>query len=150
MKLVCEICGNEFERGASFCPFCGNKNEQSGEPLAAVYIQKTVNLEQGRPGLEVALKRMEDAIADARRNKINVLTFIHGYGSSGKGGVIRTECRKNLDFIKHKGGIHEFICGEDFNKRSSSVKSILRRHPELCGHKNMNRENKGITLVILS
>ena len=131
------------------CPFCGSSNENSVATLPDRYVQKTVNLEIGRPVLEVALNRMTEVIADAKRNRVNVLTLIHGYGSSGKGGVIRTECRKNLDFMKIKGRISDYVCGEDFNKHSGVVKSLLRRYPELASDKNMNRDNKGITLVVL-
>lgn len=149
MDFVCDVCGNEIETTASVCPFCGSSNEGSVAVTPNNYIHKTVNLEMGRPVLEIALNRMAEVIADAKRNRINVLTLIHGYGSSGKGGVIRTECRKNLDFMKVKGCINDYICGENFNKRSAPVKSLLRRYPQLASNKNMNRENRGITLVIL-
>jgi hypothetical protein len=93
---------------------------------------------------------MAEAVADAKRNRVDVVTLIHGYGSSGKGGVIRTECRKSLDFMKAKGLVNDFICGEDFNKRSAPIKNLLRRYPELSSHRYINRENRGITLVILA
>ena len=148
MAFVCEVCGNEIDTGITTCPFCGSSNESSVTTLPDYYVQKTVNLEMGRPVLEVALNRMTQVIAEAKRNKVNILTLIHGYGSSGKGGVIRTECRKNLDFMKIKGRISDYVCGEDFNKHSGVVKSLLRRYPELASDHNMNRDNKGITLVI--
>ena len=150
MEFVCEICGNEFDTGTNICPFCGNNNEGASLLLPDSYIQKTINLEVGRPVLDIALNRMAEVIADAKRNRVNVLTLIHGYGSSGKGGVIRTECRKSLDFMKLKGRIIDYVCGEDFYKRSAPVKSLLRRYPELASDKNINKENKGITLVILT
>ena len=152
MQVVCEICGNEFGAGKATgpCPFCGNKNEGDVVVVPDTYSQKTINLERGRPLLEVALNRMVEVIEDGKRNRVKVLTLIHGYGSSGKGGVIRTECRRNLAFMKKKGRIYDYICGEDFNIRAAPVKAILRRYPQLIADKNMNRENKGITLVILS
>ncbi len=149
MSFVCEVCGNEIDTGVITCPFCDSSNENSVTTLPDRYVKKTVNLEMGRPVLEIALNRMTEVIADAKRNRVNVLTLIHGYGSSGKGGVIRTECRKSLEFMKLKGGIFDYVCGEDFSKRSTIVKSLLRRYPELAYDKNMNRENRGITLVVL-
>lgn len=149
MAFVCEVCGNEINTGTAKCPFCGSSIEHSVTTLPDRYVQKTVNLERGRPVLEIALNRMAEMIADAKRNRVNVLTLIHGYGSSGKGGVIRTECRKSLDFMKTKKEIADYVCGEDFNKRSSVIKSLCRRYPELKYDKNMNKDNKGVTLVIL-
>ncbi|BHH84255.1 hypothetical protein [Desulforhopalus sp. 52FAK] len=150
MILVCEVCGNEIENSVSVCPYCGNKNEADVNSRSAGYSHKTINLEMGRPVLEAALTRMVEAVADAKRNGVNVITLIHGYGSSGKGGVIRTECRKSLDFMKTKGQINDFIFGEDFSKRAAPMKNLLRRYPDLSSHQHINRENKGITLVILT
>ncbi len=115
-----------------------------------VFVQKTVNLEVGRPVLELALDRMNEIIEDSIRNEVTVLTLIHGYGSSGKGGVIRSECRKMLQFLKSKRRIREFIAGEDFNRRSGPVKSLIQRYPQLGSDRNLNRNNRGITLVIFS
>lgn len=149
MALVCEVCGNEIDTGITTCPFCGSSNELTAATLPDSFVHKTVNLEMGRPVLDAALNRMNEIIADAKRNRVNILTLIHGYGSSGKGGVIRTECRKSLDFMKTKREISDYVCGEDFNKRSTAVKSLLRRYPLLLSNKNMGRGNKGVTLVVL-
>ncbi len=149
MSAVCEVCGNDIVSGVFTCPYCGSKNEGADTAQAKGFSQKTINLEVGRPLLETALGRMTEAIEDAKRNNVHVLTLIHGYGSSGKGGVIRVECRKTLDFMKARNRIKDFVYGEHLNKRSAPVKNLLRRYPELSSHQHMNRENKGITLVIL-
>lgn len=150
MKGVCDVCGNTIDSAFLLCPFCGSKLEQDQFIKQTVFVHKTVNLEAGRPVLEIAISKLNEIITDSVRNDVNVLTLIHGYGSSGKGGVIRWECRKILDFLKSKGQISDYIAGEDFNKRCGSVKSLLRRYPQLCEDKHLNRGNKGITLVILT
>lgn len=114
------------------------------------FIHRTVNLEAGRPVVEVALNRLDEVIADARRNSVSVLTLIHGYGSTGRGGAIRSECRTMLGYMKSRGLISDYIAGEDFNKRSGLVKALLRRYSPLSSHRNLNNGNQGITLVILS
>jgi len=113
------------------------------------FYQKTVNLEQGLPTVEQALHRLQQAIAAARHEHIRVLTLIHGYGSSGKGGTIRQECRKTLDYLRSKGEISDVFFGENFNRRSGAVKHLLHRFPELSRHPHLNNANKGITLVVL-
>jgi hypothetical protein len=150
MKSVCEVCGNTIVSSSVLCPFCGSKVDVTQLVQHPGFVYKTVNLEAGRPVLDVALNRMNEIIEDSARNNVNVLTLIHGYGSSGKGGVIRSECRKSLDFLKSKGLIRDYIAGEDFNKRSGPVKSILQRYPQLGLNKYLNRGNRGITLVIFS
>ncbi|MGB3225919.1 MAG: hypothetical protein WBB23_24230 [Desulforhopalus sp.] len=150
MKGDCDVCGNTIDTSFLLCPFCGSKLKQAHFTKQTVFVHKTVNLEAGRPVLEIAISKLFEIIADSVRNNVNVLTLIHGYGSSGKGGVIRSESRKILDFLKSKGQINDYIAGEDFNKRSGLVKSLLRRYPQLSEDKHLNKGNKGITLVILS
>ena len=150
MKRVCEVCGNESASSGLTCPFCGSRVEETAPGKDKSFIEKTVNLEAGRPVVELALNRMVEIVDDSIRSDVNVLTLIHGYGSSGKGGVIRAECRKMLDFLKSKGQIRDYIAGENFNKRSGTVKSLLQRYPKLGSNKNLNRGNRGITLVIFS
>lgn len=149
MKIICDVCGNKRDTSNLLCPFCGSKRDVADLERQTRFVHKTVNLEAGRPVVEIALNRMNEIIEDSVRSDVNVLTLIHGYGSSGKGGAIRLECRKTLDFLKSKGVINNYIIGEDFNKRSGSVKSLLRRYPQLEADKHLNRGNRGITLVIL-
>ncbi len=145
----CHVCGNEIENSRIVCPFCGSQVDRSERSVDRNFAHKTVNLERGRPVSEVALRRMSEAIEEAHRSGTTVLTFIHGYGSSGKGGVIREECRKSLDYLKSKGSIREVISGEDYCKRSGVVKGLLRRYPLLASDRNLSAGNRGITVVIL-
>ncbi|MBU1139154.1 MAG: Smr/MutS family protein [Proteobacteria bacterium] len=114
-----------------------------------MFKQKTVNLEQGLPTVEQALQRLQREISTARLEQIRILTLIHGYGSSGKGGAIRIACRKNLEYLCHRGEIKEFIPGEEFSRRQGSTKQLLSRFPQLSEHSHLNRANKGITLVVV-
>lgn len=150
MMTECHVCGNERNAAGGQCPFCGDTQQEAELQEIRIYIHKTVNLEAGRPVVDVALHRLTEVIDDAIRNKVSVITLIHGYGSSGKGGVIRSECRKTLDHMKHSRLIKGYIAGEDFHKRSGQVKSLLQRFPRLSSDANLNRNNRGITLVILS
>lgn len=147
--IVCEVCGNEREAGCC-CPFCGTRGEESELAERRPFLHRTVNLEAGRPTVDLALHRLARVIDDAIRHKITVLTVIHGYGSSGKGGVIREECRRTLDHLKVRGTIKEYVAGEDFHKNHQQVKALLQRFPRLRSDFNLNRNNKGITLVVLS
>lgn len=150
MMTECHVCGNERNANAGQCPFCGDTEQEPESRELSTFIHKIVNLEAGRPVVDVALHRLTEVIDDAIRNNVAVVTLIHGYGSSGKGGVIRSECRKTLDHMKHTRLIKDYIAGEDFHKRSGQVKSVLQRFPRLGSDANLNRNNRGITLVILS
>ncbi|MBW2658709.1 MAG: Smr/MutS family protein [Deltaproteobacteria bacterium] len=145
----CQVCGNEIYGDSLSCRFCGSELSKDLLSGAQGFIHKTVNLEQGRPVVEVALQKLNDAIEDAVTQNISVLTLIHGYGSSGKGGLIRLECRKILGYMKSKGTIRDYIAGEEFSRKSGFVKFHLQRYPALVKNKNLNKGNRGVTLVIL-
>jgi hypothetical protein len=148
---LCQICGNEVDSSLSSCPYCGSDQDdgQRGQVVPKTFYQKTVNLEQGLPTVEQALQRLQQELTTARVEQIRVLTLIHGYGSTGKGGIIRQECRRTLEYLCRKGEIDSFIYGEDFSRRHGSVKHLLSRFPELSRHPHLNHQNKGITLVLL-
>ncbi len=149
----CLICGNDIDLRNPRCPYCGSdqKDDEHGQsrPPKREFRQKTINLEQGLPTVQQALIRLEQEVKTARLEQIRVLTLIHGYGSTGKGGAIRLECRKTLEYLRSKGEIAEVIFGEDFNRRQGSVKHLLSRFPDLSRHPHLNNNNKGISLVVL-
>ena len=149
----CQICGNNIDFGSSRCPYCGSdqKDDEQNQSKSSKreFRQKTINLEQGLPTVQQALIKLEQEIKTARLEQIRVLTLIHGYGSTGKGGAIRLECRKTLEFLRSKGEIEDVIFGEYFNRRHGSVKHLLSRFPDLSRHPHLNNNNKGISLVIL-
>jgi len=148
--MTCQICGNERSATLSCCPYCGATTEELIDLKPKTFSHKTVNLEEGRPVLEVALNRLRKVIDDAIINKVNVISLIHGYGSSGKGGAIRLECRKTLEYLKTQGVISDYVAGEDFHNRSGRVKTLLQRYSQLAKDSNLNQRNQGITLVVLS
>lgn len=147
----CHICGNEISPALMRCPYCRSDQDsnEAGLSAAKVFKRKTVNLEEGLPTVEQALQRLQREIITARLEQIRILTLIHGYGSSGKGGSIRTACRKHLDYLCETGEIREYIAGEGFSRRKGATKQLLSRFPQLSDHSDLNRQNKGITIVVV-
>ena len=147
--MYCEICGNEIGRGATVCGFCGSAQQGEVGPGPRPFQHRTVNLEAGKPFVEQALAHLRVALDEAKRLDLQMLTVIHGYGSSGRGGAIRTESRKLLDYLLARGEVRAVIDGEKFQKRNGVVRDLLRRFPALGQHPDLNRSNRGITLVLL-
>lgn len=146
---LCQICGNTIDSDCLRCPYCRSEQEVHGSEQRAKrrFYQKTVNMEDGLPTVEQALVRLQSELHAARQEKIRILTLIHGYGSTGKGGAIRQECRKMLDYLEGIGEVHTVIHGEDFNRKNGSTRHILSRFSVLSRHPHLNHNNKGITLV---
>ena len=147
--IPCAVCGNEADSTSSTCRFCGAGIEPLASEPEATVTHKVVNIEQGRPLVETALRRMENELLLAKSERVRVVTLIHGYGSSGKGGKIRKECRKVLDHLLQKNLINQVIAGENFRKRTGPGKALLRRYPDLLPKCAADFSNRGITIVVL-
>ncbi len=149
--LTCQTCGNDIAVGSTTCPYCGEKQELHPGIIVPVEtpFHKVVNIEQGRPFVAGAMQKLETELASGRRQNLRVLTVIHGYGSSGKGGAIGVECLKVLAYLQGTGELKNVIHGEDFRQKSGKTRELLRRFPQLATNVNLNKGNRGITIVVL-
>ncbi len=145
----CQVCGNGFPASRSSCPFCGAAREKREGGRQDRELHALVNLEANLPTVNKALERLRIELAMNRGKGVRVLTLIHGYGSSGQGGQIRLEVRRQLEYLKARGEINEVIIGEEFHRSYGRGKQLLRRFPALARHHDLNRANPGITLVVL-
>ncbi len=118
------------------------------EPMKKPALMKTVNLEEGRPTLERARLRLEHELQMARREGCAGVKLIHGYGSSGKGGVLREGIQQTLRRALHDGLVAYFVPGEDWRISDEATWELLKRYPEWKGDRDLNRRNKGISVVI--
>ncbi|MCI5178643.1 MAG: hypothetical protein D3911_04835 [Candidatus Electrothrix sp. AW3_4] len=143
----CEVCGNEVSVDMSRCPFCESKLHFTSP--GPKIMHREINLKQGMPTVEQALGRFERRLEQAQQERCRVLTLIHGYGSSGRGGVIREEIREKLQYLKYRKEINDVITGEHFSVSNGPGRNLLRRFPFLRQHRDLNKGNRGITLVVL-
>ena len=142
----CEVCGNEVDRTASRCPFCGTGKTVELVGRQPNMLMKEVNLENGMPSVDEALLRLQNEISTASGLGYRLLCLIHGYGSSGSGGAIRKGVRRQLQNMYDRKKINDFIAGENCTSRSGHWRQMLRRFPELRAY---SRINPGVTIVIL-
>jgi Smr domain len=110
---------------------------------------KVVNLEQGLPTRDEACQKLEVVMKNAARDGVSVLKVIHGYGSSGVGGVLRFAIRNFLRRKKDAGQVAIFVNGESFSSFDARTKTLLTKCPQLLLDPDLGRANKGITLVLL-
>ncbi|NLT58678.1 MAG: hypothetical protein GXX99_06920 [Clostridiales bacterium] len=109
----------------------------------------TVNLEEGRPLVDAAIKRATFHISRAKRQGLAALKFIHGYGSSGAGGRIRVELRAYLDRLVRRGEIRLYVAGEQFDIFDAGTQRLMSACREVAKDSDLNRHNNGITVVLL-
>ena len=112
-------------------------------------LLREVNLEAGKPLVDQAIKRLTFELSHSRALGCTVLKIIHGYGSSGTGGRIRTESRKYLSRLREQGKIQDFIRGEDFSIFQESTRRAFLRCGELRHDPDLDRYNNGVTFILL-
>ena len=110
---------------------------------------KELNLEQGMPTVDAAMGWLEAELAAARKMGRPALKLIHGYGSSGRGGKIRTACRKYLREQAAAGRVRLVIAGEEFSIFSEETRRSFALCGELRQDGDLDRENRGVTFVLL-
>lgn len=108
-----------------------------------------LNIELGRPILRIGLTRLSNGIETFKRQKIKVIKVIHGYGSSGEGGILRTGIRRELQKYLRSDFIKDFILGEDFRADNRIITHYLESYPYMTSDHDFGKENIGITIVII-
>lgn len=110
---------------------------------------KTVNLEAGMPTVSVAIERLGHELTAAKARGVRALKIIHGYGSSGTGGAIKSAVHRTLAQKQRSGAISAYVKGEDFSPFCDASRRITCAVPSLARDRDYSRGNDGITVVLL-
>lgn len=110
---------------------------------------REINLEIGRPAVTQALERMRMELRLSKKRGYIAVKLIHGFGSSGTGGKIRTAVRRELAAMQQRGEIGDVILGEQLTIFSPETQTLLRRCPSFRRDPDLERYNNGITVVVI-
>lgn len=110
---------------------------------------RTFNVKADMPSLDEARRSVIGEIRRAKREGVRVLKIVHGWGSTGKGGVLCLGLRRSFKLRRKEGLIREFIAGEDFSIFNKTVLALLDEVPELRGDPDLNVTNEGVTVLWL-
>ena len=108
---------------------------------------KEINLEDIVSSCDEALRIIKNEIKNGKPNKVGCIMFIHGYGSSGKGGIIRVKARQWLNAQVRNGVIKAVVNGEDFNIFNFKALELKNQYREL--EPLLRVVNTGVTVVEL-
>lgn len=144
---MCQCCGNEIGKLVDKCPYC-DSYEIEAEPPARPGV-KVCNVERGMPTVDEACALVERHLADAARLHERAVAFIHGYGSTGKGGKLRPALRAFLQRNRRRLGIAAIHAGEDLAPGSEERQELIMRYPQAKAWLKSCPPNQGITLVLL-
>ena len=112
-------------------------------------VYRVYNVEAGLPGLDEARRQVIAEIRRAKKDGVRVLKVIHGYGSSGKGGILGAGLRKSFALRKQEGVIKDFIPGDKFSIFNPVVLALMEVVPELRQDPDLEQTNLGVTLLWL-
>ena len=110
---------------------------------------KEVNIKEDLPTAGDAIRRITFHIRSGKELGAGAVKIIHGYGSTGTGGKIRSRARQYLTEQKKSGQIRDFIPGEDFSIFHEGTRLAFTSCPALRRDSDLERHNNGMTIVIL-
>jgi hypothetical protein len=106
-----------------------------------------LNLKAGMPTVEQAKRRLLESLYAPRGASGPVVKMIHGYGSSGKGGAIRTAVREQMSAWQREGKVLVVVYGENWSIFDAASQDLRQRYAFLRKDEDLDRGNAGITLV---
>ena len=108
-----------------------------------------VNREAGMPTVATAKSLLSQSLRTAKATGTHLVKLIHGYGSTGKGGAIRSAVRRELEERQRQGQILCYIPGDEFSPFYENARQAVYKYPELTKDRDYTRTNQGITIVVL-
>ncbi len=108
-----------------------------------------INLKSDQPSTEVALKRLKLELMTLRRIGVKRVKIIHGYGSTGQGGSIRSAVRGELFEQARQAKIKAFCPGEMFGPFDKQGRRLLDLDPAFRHDPDWARSNDGVTMVAI-
>lgn len=106
-----------------------------------------INIKEDMPVAAEAMRRLQDSITRFKHDKYNIVLVVHGYGSTGKGGVICEKARRWLRAQERGGKVKQVIFGEDFTLYNFNALALKNKCREL--EPLLRVCNTGVTVVEL-
>lgn len=158
---ICRVCGNEIDGAPAVCPYCGSDDGALRLTPGAVSSERgkslkrpgqqilTVNIESGMPDVAQALAQLDIKLGVARQQGAALVRVIHGWGSTGAGGRIKTALPQHLTDLKRRRTIRGYVPGDQFAISTRQGAHLISKYPVLKETMNTDRKNPGITFVEL-
>ncbi|MBQ8299121.1 MAG: hypothetical protein IJX99_04535 [Clostridia bacterium] len=111
---------------------------------------ETANIEKFMPTVYQAEILVKNNLETYRRKGIKAFKIIHGYGSTGKGGGLRTGLRAYLTQLKKAKIIADFVAGEDWSVFNETTRKVLDLDNNFRKDSDLEKSNAGITVIVIS
>ena len=111
---------------------------------------QTANIEKFMPTVYQAEILVKNNLESFRRQGVTVFKIIHGYGSTGKGGALRTGLRDYLKQLKRAKIIADFVPGEDWSAFDETTRKVLDLDDDFRKDTDLGKMNAGVTIIVIS
>lgn len=111
---------------------------------------EVANIEKFMPSVYQAEILVKNNIEMYRSKKVKVFKIIHGYGSTGKGGALRTGIRAWLEQVKRAKIIADYIPGEEWSAFNETTRKVLDLDDSLRKDSDLGQMNSGVTIIVIS
>ena len=108
-----------------------------------------LNIKEGMPYVDQALARFSLGLQEARRSGCKGVKVIHGYGSSGRGGKIRTALHALLEQLRISGKIITYIPGDRWSIFDKDTRTVMDIYAPFRTDPDLDRFNRGMTVILL-
>ena len=111
---------------------------------------QTANIEKFMPTVYQAEILVKNNLESFRRQGVKVFKIIHGYGSTGKGGALRTGLRDYLKQLKMAKIIADFVPGEDWSAFDETTRKVRDLDDDFRKDTDLGKMNAGVTIIVIS
>jgi len=108
---------------------------------------KIINIETGLPSAQQAMDRLTNELYRVRASGVPYAKIIHGYGSSGQGGAIKTALKRHIPVLISRRLITGYVYGEEFGTFYAKARTYAERYKDLRSDIDWGRANDGVTIV---
>ena len=110
---------------------------------------EVANIEKYMPTVYQAEILVKNNLETYRRQGIKAFKIIHGYGSTGKGGALRTGIRHYLDQLKGARIIADYVPGEEWSAFNETTRKVLDLDNSFRKDSDLVQMNAGITVIVI-
>lgn len=101
------------------------------------------------PTVKQALRILDLEIEKAKLSGVACFKVVHGYGSTGVGGKIKTRLSSVLRNKKNSGEIKDYIPGKDWSIFNEKTRMVLDKISNARNDEDLDKFNIGVTIIIV-
>ena len=109
----------------------------------------TIDIKSERQTVNEAIAQFLVEVDSYKMGGFKVMKVIHGYGSHGVGGAIRSQFLKKCEELKRRGVIEDYVCGSGWTPKNVVRKIAINYCPDLLADKELSFLNPGCSIVVM-